>query len=144
MVSTTWPSIAEEARSVDPDFARLYDAVKKLNVPNFAGARIPVSSGLNIPTWVALLQQYHDAELCHFLQFGWPLGYYSQKVPESVTTNHPSALAYSQHIDEFIHTELTFSALTGPFDVVPFTPWCRISPLMTRPKKGIQQTQDHS
>lgn len=136
MVHETWPDVTDSARRVAPMFAKTYDAVKQLNVPNFAGARIPVASGLNVPNWALVLKDYHDNEICHFLQFGWPLGYYSNNIPQSVEKNHPSALAYSDHIDAFIETELGFQAMEGPFGDVPFSPWFRISPLMTRPKKG--------
>lgn len=139
MVSTTWPVITPEARRAVPHFAQIYDAVKRYDLPNFAGAQIPVPSGIKVENWVNLLHHYHDNEICHFLQFGWPLGFYSEMIPESVNKNHPSALAHSTHIDEFIRTELNFQALAGPIDATPFTPWFRISPLMTRPKKGSSQ-----
>lgn len=42
-------------------------------------------------------------------------------------------------MDEFIKTELNFTALVGPFDSSPFQQWTRISPLMTRPKKDSTQ-----
>lgn len=136
MISETWPTVTDSARQAAPVFAKTYDAVKRFNVPNFAGAKVPVISGLNVPNWAVLLKNYHDNELCHFLQFGWPLGYYAQNIPQSVEKNHPSALAYSDHIDDFLHTELGFQAIEGPFSEPPFSPWFRISPLMTRPKKG--------
>lgn len=116
----------------------MYDAVRGANLPNFAGAKIPVPSGLVVENWVSLLVNYHDNELCHFLYFGWPIGDFSDKIPTSVTDNHPSALAYLSHVDEFIAIELGFDAVVGPMATLPFTPWTRISPLMTRPKKGTQ------
>lgn len=136
MIARMWPEITPTARCEDPAFAKIYDAVKSFNVPNFAGARIPIASGLKVQNWATLLRNYHDNELCQFLQFGWPLGYYSDIIPKSATANHPSALAYPDHIADFIQTELSFKALTGPFEAPPFTPWFRVSPLMTRPKKG--------
>lgn len=138
MVTSAWPVITHEARRAVPQFAQLYDAVKSHQVPNFVHW-IPVSSGLNVQNWVTLLSQYHDNEICHFLQFGWPLGFYSDIIPTSVNKNHPSALAHPEHIQEFIKTEVTFGALVGPINCSPFTPWFRLSPLMTRPKKGSTQ-----
>lgn len=95
-----------------PGFAATYDAVKAFNLPNVLGARVYVHCDL---------------------------GYYSNFLPTSVTKNHPSALAYPSHVEEFLHTELAFGALTGPMDQLPFQPWVPISALMTRPKKGTDK-----
>lgn len=43
-----WPSLTDEAAQTFPAFARLYNAVKKFNLPNFLGARITVPSELNL------------------------------------------------------------------------------------------------
>lgn len=136
MISTYWPDVTESTKQTLPVFAQTYEQVKKANLPNFAGAKIPVPSGLLVENWVNLLLDYHDNELCHFLQFGWPIGYLSDKIPVSVNDNHPSALAYPTHVDDFIKTEIGFGAIEGPMSEEPFAPWTRISPLMTRPKKG--------
>lgn len=135
MVSKHWPNTTPKARLEFPQFTNLYAEVKAKNLPNALGAKQYVQSDLVIQNWVALLQNYHDNELCHFLAYGWPLGFYAQVMPVSVDKNHPSALAYPQHIDDFLDTEMRFGAILGPIDDLPFTPWMRISPLMTRPKK---------
>lgn len=136
MISTLWPSINNEATDICPEFARVYDLVKATNLPNFVAAKVPVPSGLLVNNWVRLLSNYHDNKLCNFLYFGWPLGYLADTIPVTVNDNHPSALAYPDHVDQFISTEIGFGALAGPTIAPPFTPWVRISPLMTRLKKG--------
>lgn len=138
MISTLWPTVTAQAKETCPELARAYDAVKSTNLPNFMVAKVPVPSGLVVKNWVQLLSHYHDNEICNFLYYGWPIGYLSDKIPESVTHNHPSALAYLDHVDDFIATELGFGAIAGPINDAPFTPWVRISPLMTRPKKGSE------
>lgn len=85
IVSANWPSTTPYVKQICPKFAWIYDTVKDYNLPNFVGARVPISSGLNVPNWAELLSQYHDNELCHFLQFCWPVGYFSTTVPESVS-----------------------------------------------------------
>ena len=40
------------------------------------------------------------------------------------------------HINAFIQKECRLGAMLGPFTVVPFEPWCQVSPLMTHPKKN--------
>lgn len=136
MIATKWPQVSTEARKVLPSFANLYDQVKAFNLPNCIGAKIPIHSGLNVERWVVLLQKYHDNQLCHFLAYGWPLGFFADDIPQTVIRNHPSALEYPDHIHEFLATELEFNAIEGPVQAPPFQPWARVSPLMTRPKKG--------
>lgn len=112
-MTDNWLVLTPKVRQELPHFAHLYDAVKNFNLPKFTGARVPVTYGLDIPNWVHLLTNCHENEICHFLQFGWPLGYFSDKVPESVNKNHPTALAHLTHINDFIDTKLGFGALVG-------------------------------
>lgn len=139
MIKQKWPQISDEARKAIPQFAQLYRAVKLHNLPNFMGAKIPIHSGLHVERWVVLLQNYHNNELCHFLAYGWPVGFCATNLPETVLANHPSANDFPEHIQQFLTTELRFKALEGPIQAQPFSPWSRISPLMTRPKKGSDQ-----
>ena len=44
-----------------------------------------------------------------------------------------------KYIHEYVETELRHSALLGPFDQPPFTPWSQSSPMMTRPKKNSRR-----
>ena len=43
--------------------------------PNFFGARIPVTSQLNVDKWEELLQGYWDQQLLQLLRFGFPLDF---------------------------------------------------------------------
>lgn len=131
----SWPMITDEARRSFPQFAALYDAVKSFNLPNFLGARKTVPSELKLKNWERELSSYHDREICYFLRYGWPVGYHLQKPPVSAPENHPSARNYPKHLRQYIETELSHRAIVGPFKSVPFTPWTRLSPLMTRPKR---------
>lgn len=135
MINSIWPHISPLAAQENVDFAHLYTTVKSFNLPNFLGARIQLNSGLNLEQWDEALLYYHDAELCQFLRYGWPVGYNKRSPPEQVNKNHPSALAHSHHIQKFIDQEIQFQAIIGPFSSPPFVPWTRTSPLMTRPKK---------
>lgn len=132
----TWPELTDAARCKHPRFALLYDQVKHQNLPNFLGARQTVSSGLNLRQWENQLAHYHDKEICWFLRYGWPVGYHLDTPPTSVGSNHQSAEQHGTHIDNFISIELEQLAIVGPFEAKPFKPWTRLSPLMTRPKRG--------
>lgn len=131
----TWPYLTQAAQTRFPAFAKLYDSVKRFNLPNFMGAQQQVPSGLNLKAWECELNAYHDREICYFLKFGWPVGYHLPTPPASVSVNHMSALQHDSHVLHYVDTELAHKAIVGPYTTQPFVPWTRLSPLMTRPKK---------
>lgn len=139
IIDEFWPSLSPATIKCHPEFSSVYHRVKSFSLPNFLGAKIQVSSALKVGNWIRALTDYHDNELCHFLAFGWPVGYALSKIPTSVQNNHPSALAFPDHVKAYIETECNFDALAGPFNELPFTPWTRILPLMSRPKKDSHQ-----
>lgn len=133
--ASIWPSPSEEASKLHPEFCQLHSDILSFHLPNFIGARKTVQSGLNLDRWEQLLRGNHDNEICYYLRYGWPVGYHSATIPQSITPNHPSATSHPTHIEEFIKKELSHDAMVGPFTSPPFKPWFRISPMMTRPKK---------
>lgn len=141
MVNAVWPTITPEAYELFPEFFATYDPIKKAGLPNFAGAKIPLTTGLNISAWKHKLSDYHDKQLCLFLQYGWPLGYLKDSPPDSVTQNHPSATSNMSHVRKFVQEEFSHSAIVGPFKSPPFTPWTRLSLVMTREKKDSPDRQ---
>lgn len=76
------------------------------------------------PQWIVLrllgkeLMDYHDAEIYHFLRYGWPVGYHLPTPPTSVDQNHMSAVQHPTHVQHFIKTELSHNAVIGPFTYV--------------------------
>ena len=114
----------------------IYDAVQSSQLPNFMHCRLPLPTATNIPTWRAWLEDYHDNIICDYMEFGWPIGYMADDLPQTVSQNHTSSIAYPHHVDHFLAVELQHSALLGPFPNThpPFT-FVATSPLMSRPKK---------
>lgn len=54
--------------------------------------------------------------------------------------NHPSAINYDAHVEDYLANVLAFGAIIGPFSEPPFQPWCNVAPLMTREKaNGIDR-----
>lgn len=139
LITELWPHATSQAEQVAPDFVKMYMKIKAFNLPNFVGARIEVPSDLVHDEFERRLADYHDKELCLFLKFGWPLGYHSRVIPTSVQSNHPSATAHMDHVERFIQKELQHKAVVGPFPQLPFHPWVRISPLMTREKRDSDE-----
>lgn len=90
IILSTWPETTKAAREKFPDFCAIYEVIREKGLPNFLGARIPVSSNLRIENWEKHLQLYHDKELLTFLTFGWPVGFHSNIPPTSVSENHVS------------------------------------------------------
>lgn len=134
-ITDFWLLLTKEAQSEFPEFACCFNDIKTLNTPNFLGARITLKSGLNLPVWERELSDYHDREICSYLRHGWPVGYKADKPPVSVTTNHHSGDQHLPHVRKFIKKELQHAAIVGPFKHPPFSPWTRVSPILTRPKK---------
>ena len=89
-------------------------------VPNAFTLRLPVPSGLQVHQWRARLQDYHDTDLCHFLEYGWPVGYMAATLPTSTFKNHGSALA---------DKECSLGTTCGPFSANPLCTELTISPL---------------
>ena len=86
--------------------------------------------------WEFRLQDYHDSNIVKFLRYGWPINYTADKFPESSSSNHPSALSYSEHVDYYIATELELGGIVGPFIHNPLPRSLICSPLQTVPKRG--------
>ena len=76
-------------------FVTLHNLVHATGQPNFLGARLSVSTSLNLSLWRSLLTEYSDVVLCDYLEFGWPMGYaYHGVLPSSDPRNHKGALAF--------------------------------------------------
>ena len=130
---SNWPFPASQLAH---GLAVTYDAVRTAGCPNARGARIALPTTLDIQSWhTECTGHLDDSLVLNGITYGFPLQYtggpqYGRGAPY----NHPSACAYNAHIREYIDTELKHGALAGPFTTPPFTPWCTVSPMMTREK----------
>ena len=146
-VPDSWPHINphiwdESLSPLTQQCLQIYDVVRNSGIPNFAGARLPIPSSLNIPEWRKLIQEmdYPDVAIVDFLEFGFPLSFQGDFPLDSEHhRNHPSALDYPNAIDAFIEVELQAQALLGPFQQSCFSPHIKCSPLMTRPKSDSSE-----
>ena len=64
-----------------PAQAKYYTEVIKHKLPNYLGARLPVSHQININEWRAEEHKLADTQLVDFLEFGFPVGYTSLSKP---------------------------------------------------------------
>ena len=96
----------------------------------------PAHNNINVDTFRSYLTKYRYPHLhiLQFVQFGFPLGLWSDAFLEPSVKNHSSAYSYHSYVDKFVETELDKLGVTGPFET---SPWenIMISPMMTAPKK---------
>lgn len=78
------------------------------------------------------LLHYEDQIIFDFLQFGWPTGYALSVLLKSTPVNHSSALAFKDHVQHFLDTEIAYNTLTGPFDHNPLP-----HPLVCSPQQTV-------
>ena len=110
------------------------DIIASTGCPNYAQARIPLVSGLNIEEWEKELRDYPDKMLIEYLKFGFPL---SLSDPDSLhnvnITNHHSALQYPAAVDGYLRKETALGAIVGPVSNIDSNVY-HCSPLLSRPK----------
>ena len=116
------------------DILEAHSIIRSSGVPNFLKCRIPVQTQLKPKVWAQKLKDYWDQQLPDLIAFGFPLNFDRSISLTPTFENHASAQKHTQHIDQYIAEELTYGALYGPYESVPFK--VHISPLMTREKQN--------
>ena len=129
------PRASREFSRTNPDLARIYNTVAASGVPNYRGARIPLSHGLNVAEWRRCEHLLDDKSLVDMLAFGFPVGYQASEPPALGVRNHSSAVRNPLHVHKYLQVERSHQAIAGPFRAPPFRPWFRTNPVMTRPKR---------
>ena len=130
-------TLSENAEFPSSYFVDLHNKVKAFGVHNYKGARIPLlHNNINVEAFRAKLAKfnYPDIHLMQFIEFGFPLGLWSEAHLEPSCKNHSSAYSYYSHVDKFVETELQKIGVTGPFEKSPWDA-VHLSPMMTAPKK---------
>ena len=118
-------------------FIDLHEAVKLYNVNNYKGARIPLKhNNINVVKFRELLTRfsYPHIHILQYVEYGFPLGLWSNAYLEPSTKNHSSSYSYFSYVDKFVETELDKLGVTGPFDSAPWDDFM-LSPMMTSHKK---------
>ena len=97
--------------------------------------RFPVNSNFDIEKFSELLQGAPDCRILDFIRFGCPIGHDGSEISQFFR-NHTGALPpFTQHIADYIHTEIAEGVVIGPFRQPPFDNAVAVSPLNSVPKK---------
>ena len=118
-------------------FVELHNVVKSYGVHNYRGARIPLPhNNINVDSFRSYLTKYRYPHLhiLQFVQFGFPLGLWTDAFLEPSDKNHSSSYSYHTYVDRFIESELENLGVTGPFESSPWEE-VMVSPMMTSHKK---------
>ena len=92
-----------------------------------------------MPSWRSYLKGYPDAQLCEFLEYGWPMNHTAPLPPQPDYINHMSATAYPEAVNTHLTQEIAMGAIIGPFSSPPFVTMFQPNPLMSRPKRNTDQ-----
>ena len=122
-----------EITNVDQCF-HIAEIIASTGCPNYAEARIPLASGLNIEEWEKELVDYPDKMLIEYLKFSFPLSLSDlDSLHNTDITNHHSALQYPMAVNNILRKEMALGAIVGPTsNTCSETYHC--SPLLSRPK----------
>ena len=115
------------------DYLVIHQQVMQSQQPNYVGCKMRVPSGFNVSVWRSRLLEgnYKDMVVCELLDYGFPIGFDSVRLPEHTSKNHGGALGYAEHVDEFLRKEQQFGAIFGPFCKNPLDSFLTTSPLNT-------------
>lgn len=112
---------------------KLHDTIFLSGRPNYSYCRKSLLTDLNISLFRQYLGDYHDPKVVDFLEFGWPINYVKDSLPNPPA--RPAAMTYATDIDNYISKEIENGHICGPFDSNPFRIKPSIAPLFTVPKK---------
>ena len=66
-----WPHPTTQQWLHHKAFNRIYETVRQTAIPNHMGARLSITSGLNIPEWRRMFVDYLDNQIVDSPQFAW-------------------------------------------------------------------------
>ena len=108
--------------------------VQETSKPNYAAARIPSVSDLNLEAWQKHLADYHDQYLFQYLKFGFHLSLSDPNdLHDTCMVNHAPVLQHPQAIKQYLDKKCKTGAMIGHFPKNP-DPGFHCSPMLTRPK----------
>ena len=103
------------------DIVQAQEVVRTSGLPIYLGARIPITTRLNVQAWKYHLAEYFDQQLGDLIyNLASLLSLIGPAFWAELKKKHTSAATFSQHVDKNINEELSVQALSGPFEKLPF------------------------
>lgn len=128
-----WPRL--NGTAADAPVLNVYNACAKQVAHNVLGPRLSLANQNNVQAWRDISTSHPDDKwIIECIEYGFPLQYRGPPMENHFDGNHPSAENYQAQVTAYIKKEVQIGGLVGPFDDVPFTPWCNLAPIMTREK----------
>ena len=122
--------------------AAIWDALHGYVSAGSLGSRSTQYRTLNILAWERESTGHDGDEMVlNGVKYGFPLQYYGGPIytDNAAVQNHHSACHYPEAIQKHIEKEESLGMVIGPSESPPFTPWCHISPIMTRAKSDCNE-----
>ena len=119
--------------------ATVYKHVVAKKCSNKMGAKCPLETGLNIEAWENYSTGHErDQMFIDGIRYGFSLQYIGGPIYNGVGQcgQPPFSASIPRSCTKLYRQRNKLGALVGPFDELPFRPWCKVSPLMSRPKSG--------
>ena len=90
---------------------------------NFEGCKFPLNTNLNIDYFRFMLDGYSNFEICDFLEFGFPIGYFVKVQQQEFTSlqfvkNHKGAKEFPSEIQKYLNKELQNGTILGPLIII--------------------------
>ena len=128
-----WPF---PASGMEPGAAALYDAARSAALEGRPAPRLDHTTTLVTQVWDREATNHPaDEIILQGIRRGFSIQYNGPPImTPPATYNHQSAVNYPDHIDAYVTRETAESALSGPYQLPPFTPWFVASPMMSREK----------
>ena len=92
--------------------------------------QIQIDSQLKPEVRESFLSGYWDVQLSYLIRYGFPIDFDNNSALKCDTTDHTSAVAFPENVNEYLDEEIKFKAILGPFKEPPIND-LHISPLMT-------------
>ena len=116
-----------------------HSIVSQSKIENYKNTRIIVPSDLKIDNWKTLMRNHPDNVLVQYLEYGFPLGIDKKNfVFNQQVENHPTAKAFPEDVDIYLHKEIACKAMVGPCPKNIFSK-LHISPMLSRPKPNASR-----
>lgn len=126
--------INESLSTYEPDIL-LHDSILLSRKPNYVYCHTPVHTDLNIPMWRKYSAGYHDSKVLDFLEFGWPINFTSDVLPNPPQRPGIFSMQYETDIENYIKQEIESGHIIGPYKQNPFRLKPSIAPIFSVPKK---------